>query len=103
MQRRKSQMARFRNRECSFDRLEIPHLADKDDIGVLPEHISQCSFKGNCIGIYFTLVDKTLLVSMEVFNRVFYRYNVLVSFRIDSVYHHGKGGGFAASCSAGNK
>src|SRR5207237_315503 len=60
----------FRRRDRSFDRLRIPHLADKNNVGIL----SQCVLEGRRkiarIGTNLALVHQTAPLRVNKFDRV---------------------------------
>ncbi len=56
-----------------LNRLQVPHLTDQDDIGILPEDVSEGRGKALRIGVDLPLIDDAFLVAMEVFDRIFDR------------------------------
>ena len=70
MQCREGQMAGFSGHKGGFDRFQIPHLSDEDDVWILPEDVPKGSGKAFCIGVDLPLIDHAFLVAVEIFDRI---------------------------------
>ena len=62
VQRGEDEVTRLADGERSLDGLEVAHLADENDIGVLPEHVLEGGLEPLGIGADLTLVDDRELV-----------------------------------------
>jgi hypothetical protein len=72
------------------DRLEVAHLADQDDVGVLAEAAAQRVGEGLGVLADLALVHRGLLVLVDVFDRVFDGDDVHGAVGVDPVDHRGK-------------
>jgi hypothetical protein len=103
MERGERQVSRLGNLQGGFNRLEIPHLANEHDVRILAEGGTQCVRKTVRIRVNFTLIDQTVLVRMDVLDRVLDRQNVVLTLGIDLVDHRGECRGLAAAGRAGDQ
>ena len=78
MQRAENQVTRLGDGERRFDRLEIAHLADQHDVGVLPQDVLERDLEADAVSrADFALVDDAHLVGVQELDRVFDRDDVL--------------------------
>jgi hypothetical protein len=56
--------------ERGADRLQVPHLADEDDVGVLPERVLEGLGEGLGVGPHLPLVHRAVLVPVDELDRV---------------------------------
>ncbi len=87
-------MAGFRCLKRDPEAFGVTHLSNDDHIRVLPEDMSQPVLERRSVGEYFPLVYIAVLMFMEIFDRVFKRYDVAFSLCVDNVYQRRKCCGF---------
>ncbi len=68
-----------------LDRLEVTHLADEHDVGVLAEDVLEREFEVLGIGADLALVHQAVLVGVQVLDRIFDRHDVLMTLAVDLV------------------
>ena len=78
------------------DRLIVPHLANQDDVGILPQGGAQRPREGGGVLAHLPLMDQRPAVPVDIFDRVFDRQDMDSSVFIDVTEHRREGGGFAA-------
>ena len=83
----KGQVTGFGDTQRRLDRLQIAHLTDQHDVGVLTQRGPQCGRKGHRIGMQLALIDQAALVRMQVFDRIFDRDDVFMALSVDLVDH----------------
>ena len=80
----------IRSVECNLNRLHIPHLSDKDNVGIFP----QCGTKrrSKTVGILTdtALIDDTFTIFMDELDRIFNRYICLRRFQFISLINAAK-------------
>ena len=81
------QVARFRDAQRGFDRLEVAHFADEDDVGVFTQCGAQRVAEALGVAVHLALIDQTALVLVHEFDRVLDRENVIVALLVDLVEH----------------
>ena len=81
------QVARLRDAQRRLDRLQVAHLADEHDVGVLAQGGAQRVGEGVGVRVQLALVDHALLVRVQVLDRVLDRDHVLVALVVDLVEH----------------
>ena len=87
VQRREDEVAGFRGLERRVEGVEVPNLADEQDVRVLSEHAPQRLAKAVGVGSDFALVDAALDVAVQELDGVFDRDDVRVPVLIDVVEH----------------
>ena len=85
MQRREDEMAGLGGSQGGLDRREVTHLADQDDIRVLPQDGAQALRVGLRIGADLALIDDALVRRVDVLDRILQRDDVLVPRMIDLI------------------
>jgi hypothetical protein len=77
------------------DRLEVPQLPDRDDVGVLAQDVLEGA--GERLGVLadLTLVDQAALVAVEELDRVLHGHDVVLALPVGQVDHAGQGGRLA--------
>ena len=103
MQGGEGEMAGFGDPQRGLDGLEVAHLADENDIGILPQAGSQGVGEAVGVGVQLTLVDDALLVAVQVLDRILDRDDVLGALAIHLVEHRGEGGRLAGAGRAGDQ
>ena len=103
VQRREHEVARFGGEQRGFDRLVVAHLADEDDVGILPERAAQRVRERLRVDVDFALVDDRVMVPVQVLDRVLDRHDVRRAGRVDVVDHRGERGALAAAGGAGDE
>ena len=98
--RRENQMACLSRRECTANRRLVPHLADQNDVGVLPHDASQRGRERGGVAADLALIDRRLAVSVQVLDRVFDCDDVLVAGVVDVFDHRRERRRFSRSCCA---
>src|SRR4030095_2009604 len=84
------QVAGFRDTEGRFDRLEVAHFADENDVRVFAQRSAQRVRKALGVAVDLTLVDETALMLVDELDRVLDGEDVIVAFLVDLVDHRGK-------------
>ena len=78
VQRGEDEVAGLGRGQRGRDRLEVAHLADEDDVGVLAERARRASAKSVGVGADLALVDDALLVAVQELDRVLDREDVVL-------------------------
>jgi hypothetical protein len=81
------QVAGLGDPECGFDGLQVAHLADEDDVGVLAQGGAQRGREAVRVAVHFALVHQAAFVRVDVLDRVLDRENVLLALGVDLVEH----------------
>ena len=77
---------------CGFHCFTVPHLADQNDVGALPDAVFQREVKVRSITPNLSLIDNALLVLVNVFNGIFQGNDVLVFGLIQMLDHRSQRG-----------
>ncbi len=96
-------MPRFRGGQGGADSLVIPHFAQQNHVGRLPQRRPKSADIAFGIVGNFPLADHAFFVPVQIFNRVLQRDDMAVSGAVDQVDHTGQGGGFAAARRSGDQ
>ena len=83
VQRREHQVARLGQRQGELDGLEVSHLTDEEDVGVLPESGTQRPLERRAVEADLALVDGGEIVLVHVLDRVLDREDVEGPCRVD--------------------
>ena len=75
------EMARLCDPQRRFDRLEVPHLADEDHVGILAKRSAERAGEAAGVGVNLALVHQAALVRVDVLDRIFDREDVALAFR----------------------
>src|SRR5438105_325900 len=70
------QVARLRRQQRGFDRLEVAHFADEDDVRILSQGAPQRVREGHRVHADLALVDERAVVAVQVFDRILDRHDV---------------------------
>ena len=81
----------------------VAHLADHDDVRILPESRPQCGFEAVGVASQFALDDIRLVVTMEILDRVLDGHHLLRPQPVDMTHHGGQRGALAAAGRAGHQ
>ncbi len=65
----------------------VPHFADHDDVGILPQHVPQPIGECACVEADFALLDDRLLVAKQKLDRILERDDVAARRRVDVPDH----------------
>ncbi len=103
VQRRKRQVARFRNPQRRLDRLQIAHFADQDDVRILTQRRPQRVGEVLGVAVDLALVHQATLVLVQVLDRVLDGEDVGLALDVDLVDHRGQGRRLAAAGGAGHE
>ncbi len=103
MQGREDEVAGLRRGQGGGDRLQVPHLADEDDVGVLTQGGLQGEGEVGRVGADLALVDDALVVRVQELDRVLDREDVLLALAVDHVQHRGQRGRLAGAGRAGDE
>ena len=103
VQGRQHKMAGFRRSNCDADCFHVAHLADQDDVGILPQRRPQRVGKSTAIGADLPLVDNALAVPVQIFDRVLQRQDVAGTFTVDQIDHRRHRGRLAAAGGSGDQ
>ena len=102
VQRREDQVAGLGRGDRGGDRLEVSHLADQDDVGVLAQDVLQRLAEPVGVGADLALVHDALLVLVQELDRVLDGHDVAGPFLVDDVDHAGERGRLARARRAGH-
>ncbi|OPY00148.1 MAG: hypothetical protein A4E60_02450 [Syntrophorhabdus sp. PtaB.Bin047] len=97
MESGEDEVARFSRRQGKLDGLEVPHLADEYDVGVLTQGAPQGIGKAFRMRPQLTLVDKAFLGVVEKLDGVLDGEDVFLHGIVDEVHYRGKRRRFAAA------
>jgi len=97
------QVAGFCGSNGGFDRLEVAHFADEDDIRILSKGAPDGLGKTRHVHVDFALGDDAFFVGMIVLDGVLDRDDVGLPGLVDPVDHRGKGGRLTRSGGAGDE
>ncbi len=103
MQGREGQVPGLGDAQRGFDRLEVAHLADQDDVGVLAQDRAQGVAVGHGVGVELALVDDGLARREVVFDGVLDGDDVDRALGVDVLDHAGQGRRLAAARRAGDE
>src|SRR5262249_44797820 len=92
LQGREHQVAGFRGGQGRSNWFQVAHFGDQDGVRVLTETGAQRRSKRRSVYFHLALVDESLLVAVQKFDRVFDGDNVLGAAAVDAVNHGGQGG-----------
>ena len=76
VQRREHEVAGFGGEQAGLDRLEVAHLADQDDVGILPQRAAQRLRERPRVDRHLALVDDRLAVAVQELDRILDRHHV---------------------------
>ena len=97
VQRGEKEMTGLSSCHGNADGLIVTHFAQQDNIRALAQGGLQSGDIIVCINLDFSLTDNALVVTVQVFQRVFQGNNMLIPCVVDAVNQAGKGRGLAAS------
>ncbi len=97
MQGPKDQVAGFGCGNGEFNGLEVAHLADQNNIGVLAQGRLQGCGKGLSMATHFPLIDQALLTDVNKFDGILYGKDVLFAGFVHMIDHRRQGGRLAAT------
>ena len=103
VQRGKDQMAGLGRGDGDADRLQVAHLADEDDVGVLAQGGAQRVGVALGVAADLALVDDGFLGVVEGLDGVLQRDDVVGVGLVDDVDERGQRGAFAAAGGAGDQ
>ena len=103
MERREAEMTRLGHRERGLDGLQVAHLTDQDDVGVLSQDVAKRGLETLRIRAYLPLVDHASLVGVQILNGILDRDDVSMRLCIDTVDQGGERRGLPAPGRAGEK
>ncbi len=72
----KHEVAGLGREQAGLDGLEVAHLADEDDVGILPQRAAQRLGEGARVDRHLALVDDRLLVAVQELDRILDRHHV---------------------------
>ena len=103
VQRREHEVSGLGGEQRRFDRFEVAHLADEDDVGILAQRAAQRVRERRRVDRDLALVDDRLVVAVQVLDRVLDRHDVRRARRVDVVDHRGQRRALAAAGRAGDE
>jgi hypothetical protein len=103
VERAQNQVAGFRRAQGDFHRVAVAHFADENHLGRLAQRGAQTVRVGIEIHSEFALVERGLLVLVQIFDRVFQRDDVDRLGAVDLVENGRERGGFAGAGRAGDQ
>src|SRR5580704_1017454 len=98
-----NQVAGFGGENRGGNGFQVAHFADQHDVGVLTQSSAQRGGERRGVDFDFALVDETLFVAVQIFDRVFDGDDVLGAQRVDAVDHRGECGRFTGTSGAGGE
>ena len=87
MERAERQVARFGDLQGRFHRLQVAHLADQHDVRILAQRRPERVREAAGVAVDFALVHETVLVLMDVLDRILDGEDVIVPLGVDLVDH----------------
>jgi len=96
-------VTRFRHGKGRFDGLEVSHLPDEYDVGVLTQDGFEGSLECGGVGPNLPLVDHAALVGVEELDGIFNSDDVLVPRSVDTIDHGRQCRGLSAPGRTGDK
>ncbi len=87
VERAEGQVTRLGDPQGGLDRLEVAHLADQNDVGILAQGRPEGVGEGVGVGVELPLVHEALLVLVQVLDGVLDGDHVLVTLAVDLVEH----------------
>jgi hypothetical protein len=103
VQRGEDEVAGLGRGQRRVDRLQVAHLADEDDVGILTQRGLQAGGEGLRVRADLALVDDALLVAVEELDRVLDGHDVLFARRVDLVDDGRQRGRLARAGRAGDE
>ena len=103
VQRGEREVAGLRDRQRRLDGLDVAHLADEHDVGVLPEKVPQRLREAVGVASDLALVDEAVFVLVDEFDGILDGHDVVVLGCVDVVDHGGEGRGFSGAGGAGDE
>ena len=97
VQRGQNEVARLGGGKRRGDGLEVAHLADEDDVGVLAQHMLECCGEGVGVGADLALVDGRHPAGEDILDGVFDRDDAAGAGGVDALDEAGQRGGLAGS------
>ena len=85
VQRGEHEVAGLGGRQRGGDGLQVAHLADHDDVGVLPQHVGQRLAERRDVGVDLLLHDDAALVVVDVLDRVLDGHDLGPAVAVDQV------------------
>ena len=103
VQRAEHQVAGFRGGQRRGNSLQVAHLSDQYDVGVLPEDVFQRAGERERVAPQLALVDDRLLMMVDVLYGVLDGDDVATLVRVDEIYHRGLRGRLAVTRGPGDE
>jgi hypothetical protein len=97
VQRREHEVPRLGGEERRFDGLVIAHLADQDDVRILPQRAPQRVRERLRVDVHLPLVHNRMVIPVQVLDRVLHRHDVRRARGVDVVDHRGERRALAAA------
>jgi hypothetical protein len=97
------QVARLRDAQRRFHRLEVAHLADEHHVGVLAQRRAERVGEAARIVMHLALVHQAALVLVHELDRILDREDVLTALAVDLVEHRRQRRGLAAAGRPGDE
>ena len=97
------QVAGLGDLQRRFDRFQVAHLADEDDVRILAQCRAQRVAEAAGVAVHLALVDQAVLVRVDVLDRILDRQDVLVALVVDLVEHRRQRRRLAAAGRAGHQ
>ena len=82
VQRREHEVAGFGGEQAGFDRLEVAHFADQNDVRILAQRAAQRLRERARVDRDLALVDDRLVVAVEELDRILDRHHVRAARRL---------------------
>ena len=103
VERREHEVAGFRGDERRLDRLEIPQLADEDDVGILPKRAAHRVRERARVDRHLALADDGAVVTVEELDWILDRHHVGRPRGVHVIHERGERGALAAAGRSGHE
>ena len=103
MQRTHDEVTGLGRRHADLDCFAVAHFTDQYDLGGLAQSRAESRCKGAEVIAHFALIECSLFLRMDEFDRVFERYDVNGLGFVQLVEQRGKCGGLTAAGCAGDE
>ena len=83
--------------QCNLCRFVIAHFANQNNLGRLAQRCPQGRWKIFRVVAHLSLIDSRAFVRVKIFDRIFYRHDMVMFVFIDDVNDRGQRRAFAGS------
>ena len=103
VQRAEDKVAGRRRGEREFDRFQVAHFTDENDVRIFTQRAAQGG--GERVGVHadFAVLHQAILAAMHKLDRIFDRDDVIVPLQVRVIHHRRERGGFAGAGRPGHQ